>query len=72
MTTIKTLVVASPKFEKVSYIEEILCLATLIANGELPPNASIEDSRDFFANETKEDCDNCPFKLTCLAIISNG
>ena len=71
MTTIKTLTVSHPKIENAESIEDVLCLATLIANGELPPNASIKDSKDFFTNETKEDCDNCPFKLTCLACIIN-
>ena len=71
MATIKSLTVSHPKIENAESIEDVLCLATLIANGELPPNASIKDSKDFFTNETKEDCDNCPFKLTCLACIIN-
>ena len=52
-------------------IEEILCLSTLIANGELAPNATITDSSNFYEKETGEDCDKCPFCATCLACIIN-
>lgn len=71
MTTLKTLFASYPKIEPAESIEDILCLSTLIASGELPPNAELNDSRNFFVNEVKEDCDNCPFNLTCLACIIN-
>jgi hypothetical protein len=71
MTNVKTLTITHPKIEKAESIEDILCLATLIANGELPPVAGIHESRKFFVEEVKEDCGNCPFMLTCLACIIN-
>ncbi len=71
MTNIKTLSIPYPRIEKAESIEDILCLSTLIANGELLPNATLDQSREFFVNEVKEDCSNCPFMLTCLACIIN-
>ena len=72
MTKITEISIVHHRIETAESIEDILCLSTLIANGELPPNAELNDSRDFFVNEVKEDCQNCPFKLTCLACIING
>ncbi len=70
---IKTLTIVNPQIEEAQSIKEVLCLATLIATGELPPNATINDSRNFFKEETKSNCFNCPFSLTCLgSIISNS
>lgn len=71
MTNIKTLPVPHPRIEKAGSIEDILCLSTLIANGELLPNATLDQSQEFFENEVEEDCGNCPFMLTCLACIIN-
>lgn len=71
MTNVKTLSITHPRIENAESIEEILCLSTLIANGELPPVAGIHESRNFFVEEVKEDCGNCPFMLTCLACIIN-
>lgn len=71
MTTLKTLFASHPRIEEAGCIEDILCLSTLIANGELSPNETLVDSQSFFKNEVKEDCSNCPFKLTCLACIIN-
>jgi len=28
-------------------------------------------SKEFYVNETGENCNKCPFKLTCLACIIN-
>lgn len=71
MTTIKTFSIIHPRIEGANSIEEILCLSTLVANGELPPNATIGDSINFYEKETGEDCDKCPFCATCLACIIN-
>lgn len=71
MTTVKMLFASYPKIEGAECMEDILCLSTLIANGELPPNGNLVESQRYFKNEVKEDCDNCPFMLTCLACIIN-
>lgn len=71
MTAIKTIPVIHPKLENAESIEDVLCLSTLIANGELSPDARLHESRHFFVEEVKEDCGNCPFMLTCLACIIN-
>ena len=42
-------------------LEEILCLATLIAVGELSDACNLGDSLQFFIEETKSDCYNCPY-----------
>lgn len=49
--------------------EEVLCLATLVASGELPPSATVKDSETFFTEETGGDCSKCPFAAVCLATI---
>lgn len=71
MTNVNTLTLTHPKIEKGESIEDIFCLATLIASGELPPSATLDQSKDFYVNETGENCNKCPFKLTCLACIIN-
>jgi len=71
MTNVKTLSITHPRIEKAESIEDILCLSTLIANGELLPNANLDQSKEFYVNETGENCNKCPFKLTCLACIIN-
>lgn len=71
MATVKMLFTSYPKIEKAECIEDVLCLSTLIANGELSPNGTLSDSQTYFKDEVKEDCGNCPFMLTCLACIIN-
>jgi len=44
-----------------------LCLATLIASGELTPFATLQDSRRYF--ERIVTCDQCPQVDNCLAVI---
>ncbi len=60
-----------PRLTEANTIEDVLCLATLIASGELHPNATIEDSTAFYEKEVNQDCSICPFKLVCLACIIN-
>lgn len=71
MTNTKTISIHYPLIGNASCIEEILCLSTLVSNGELLPNATLDQSQEFFENEVEEDCGNCPFMLTCLACIIN-
>lgn len=71
MTNITRLSISHPRIENAESIEDILCLATLIANGELSTKSTLEDSAEFYKNEAKSYCGNCPFNLTCLACIIN-
>jgi len=71
MTSITNITITHPRIETATNIEDILCLSTLIASGELPPDATLDDSAEFFENEIREDCGNCPFMLVCLACIIN-
>ena len=50
-------------------IEEVLCLATLIAAGNLPPTATLEHATEFYQNASW--CDWCPNHKKCLACIIN-
>lgn len=50
-------------------ILSILCLATLIACGQLPDTADTTDSDDFFMNDCEADCGICPYCDKCMAII---
>ena len=58
-------------YEKISKapIEEVLCLATLIACVELSPSATLKDSDRYF--ERIVTCDQCPYEYKCLAVIIN-
>jgi hypothetical protein len=52
------------------FIEDVLCLATLIASGTLPPDSDITDVEKYF-NKVHQDCGNCPLNKKCLAFIIN-
>ena len=71
MTNLTRLSIPHPKIEKAESIEDILCLSTLIANGELSAKSTLEDSAEFYKNEVGSYCGNCPFNSTCLACIIN-
>ena len=51
-------------------LEDVLCLATLIATSMLPPTATLKDSDEYFARREYR-CDNCSIERVCLAIIMN-
>jgi len=50
-------------------IENILCLATLVANGEIS-HASLEEANQYF-DEIKNDCSECKYFEKCLAVMIN-
>lgn len=58
-------------FDSVRQIEEILCLATLIATGILPHDANWGDAKGYNYNLPDGDCGNCPCFDKCLACIIN-
>ena len=64
--------VAIPRsLDNADTLEEILCLATLIAVGEIHPDSKLSDSLNFFIEKTGSDCSECPFCEKCLAMIIN-
>ena len=52
-------------------IEDILCLATLIASGHASPSATVQDSVEHY-ERLEDDCLSCPVSNVCLALIING
>ena len=50
-------------------IEDVLCLATLVANGEIS-HTSLEESNQYF-EEIHQDCFECKYKDHRLAIMIN-
>ena len=52
-------------------LEEILCLATLIAVAEIHPESKLSDALSFFIEKTGSDCSSCPFCDKCLVTIIN-
>lgn len=53
-------------------IETVLCLAVLMANGEVPADnrATHYDVDEYFAR-LQDDCEHCPYNPRCLACIIN-
>jgi hypothetical protein len=51
-------------------LEEVICLSVLISNGELPYNATIQDSEIYFC-ELAHGCSSCKYRENCLAVIIN-
>jgi hypothetical protein len=52
-------------------LEEVLCLATLIASGMMPININSNDAKMWFDKLPEQDCGNCPCFKRCLACIIN-
>lgn len=58
------------QFNQATTIEDILCLATLIAVGRLPEDSEVADAIGYYDSLPVEDgCEACPFHLKCLAYI---
>jgi hypothetical protein len=53
-----------------SEIEDIICLSSLIAAGNLPPDADMQDVERYF-NKIFQECSNCPLFKKCLACKIN-
>lgn len=60
-------------FESASGIEDIFCLATLVAVGELGSRAALSESQAYWKrlDEAGKDCGDCPHCERCLAYILN-
>lgn len=61
---------ATGKFKGANELEDVLCLATLVASGKLQPFAEQLDATNWFES-IGSDCDFCPLKNQCLACIIN-
>lgn len=59
-----------PIISSAERIEEILCLATLIAKLQISACSTLEDSQNYYDN-LAEGCNSCPCKNICLACIIN-
>jgi len=46
----------------------VLCLATLMAGGEVSEDASIEDAKLYWKFDLDGSCSHCPMVSQCLAI----
>lgn len=66
----KTVSINYPRIKEAGSIEDILCLATLIAKKELSSDSLIYDSERY--HERILGCENCNHSDTCLACIING
>ena len=57
-------------------IEDVLCMATLFANGEIKSTnefrATISDAREWVMINIGDDCNICPHVNKCLACDING
>lgn len=51
-------------------IEDILCLATLVANKAIPAGANVFDAQSHY-DSIDESCENCQYHKSCLACIIN-
>jgi len=57
---------ANPQIRTADTIEEIICLASLIASKQLEPDATIEDMGKYFDEALHGDCPHCKLSATCL------
>lgn len=62
--------ITSPRLQKAQLIEEIICLAVLIALDKLPPEATLDDAGKYWV-DLQGDCSQCPCFDKCLASIIN-
>lgn len=62
------------RFDSAAGIEDIFCLATLVAVGNLGADATLWDSREYWSrlDSAGKDCSDCPYCERCLAYIING
>lgn len=59
------------QIEDAKAIEDVLCLATLIAVMRLPHGSTVKDALNFYENAVNCDCEDCPFGKLCLACAIN-
>lgn len=54
-----------------SCIEDVLCAAVLLSQGEIAMENVMEDAKNWHEKMTGEDCYNCVYHTKCLASIIN-
>jgi hypothetical protein len=59
-----------PHLKGAGSLEEVLCLATLIAVGQYHWSCTVDASKEHW-NSIGQDCSNCPYVERCLASIIN-
>jgi len=57
---------------KLEYVEELLCLATLIATGTLRKESNLSNAQIYWEDVAEGDCGNCKHYQTCLSCIINN
>jgi len=70
MDEIKRVRIDFHQLEKAQNIEEVLCLATLIAIKELDAKSNTDDAKIYWDN-LDTGCSDCAFQYICLACIIN-
>ena len=66
----KEILLEHSQLMRAANIEEIICLAVLIASGKLPVDSTVYDSNIYYEKIDK-DCGSCQFEKKCLACIIN-
>jgi hypothetical protein len=60
-----------PVIKQAKTIEDVICLASLIAAGIFPPTADLEDKDNYFDQMLSGQCINCKLNKLCLANTIN-
>ena len=61
----------SNRIGSINNVEGLLCLATLVAVGEIGQCATLPDATIYYMTKVDENCGNCPYNDKCLACIIN-
>jgi hypothetical protein len=68
---IQTLNQKSPMFLHATTLEDVLCLATIIANKNTLQVENVDDAREEYLRTFDGDCVKCPYHEDCLACFIN-
>ncbi len=68
---IQTLHQKNWRFANATTLEDILCLATFMAQGYLYTACDVDEARAKWLEAFEGDCYSCPLCKTCLACIIN-
>lgn len=59
-----------PRFKTADQVEDVLCLAVLMAKGSLSHDCTCEDANTWMSR-FEYGCSDCPHSNECLAVIMN-
>jgi hypothetical protein len=68
---LQTLSHKSPMFLHTTSLEDVLCLATIIANKNTLHVENVDGAREEYLRTFDGDCQNCPYHENCLACFIN-